>query len=486
MTDSILTGVGEPAGAGVEPAAFHIVSVGWPASLIEGILDRVQRRTAIRCSHVVLTPRDREEAVERRGPEGVHCLREDVGAPVPAADPALLASLEAPGVPTINNMILGDRVVGRLDYAEAAGYATLLARRLDDTFQRLRPSLVLGGFDGLHGGVALAVARRLGVPWVTMNFTTVPRGLSGFCAGMTPDLGLPFPPPPTEALRALAERTLADFEQKAVTVPLYESANSVRLILRRLPVHLQKFAEVGRDILTRRYDRYRAPGLWTLCRQYVRKRVQLLRLPHHWMRTDPPVGPFVFFGLHMQPEAAIDVWAPFHADQFAVIEAIARAVPPTHDVVVKLHRSDADNYSRRQLNRLRRLPRVVLASPFAQSREFIERAALVFGIQGTIGMEAALLGRPVLMFGESPLVVMPSVARVQGITDLPALVREKLGEAPPGRDAIVAGLMRYLSRFQPGCYNDWEQRPSEEEIDNLARQFDALRHYLAAPRAAAP
>src|SRR5208283_750872 len=34
----------------------------------------------------------------------------------------------------------------------------------------------------------------------------------------------------------------------------------------------------------------------------------------------PASGPYVLFGLHMQPESSIDVWAPFFSNQMWVIE----------------------------------------------------------------------------------------------------------------------------------------------------------------------
>ena len=52
--------------------------------------------------------------------------------------------------------------------------------------------------------------------------------------------------------------------------------------------------------------------------------------------------------------------------------------------------------------RMRSFPGVELVAPLADARSFIESADLVVAIQGTIGLEAALLGKPVIMLGESP------------------------------------------------------------------------------------
>ena len=68
--------------------------------------------------------------------------------------------------------------------------------------------------------------------------------------------------------------------------------------------------------------------------------------------------------------------------------------------------------------------------------------------------------------------------RVNRITDLPTQIRSELSEERPAREAIVRGLMSFLSRYAPGCYNDWEVAPSAAEIEALVDQFKALRDFV--------
>src|SRR5208282_1746258 len=84
------------------------------------------------------------------------------------------------------HMILGDRVVCALPYSEALGYATLLARRLAEVFAEINPGAVIGGFVAIHGSLALAVARNLGIPWFALHFSTIPQGLACFCDRESP------------------------------------------------------------------------------------------------------------------------------------------------------------------------------------------------------------------------------------------------------------------------------------------------------------
>lgn len=464
--------------------SFHVVTVGWGPRLRAAVFERIAERAPYTFSHILVTSGEREPEDARSSRPGTYWVRENVSEPLPRADPVLLASLEGPGVPTIHNMILSDRVMRTVAYDEALRYATLLAVRLDTLYRKLEPSVVIGAYDSLHGGMALAVAKRLGIPWLVMQFTTLPKGFSCFCSGMTPDTDVRISPPSLPHLRAIAEATLRDFEQRALAVPAVSSANNTAMILRRLPMHARAFSWTLKRTLTRTRDKFIECSPQRLCREYVRKRWNLYTLPTRWFCTGPPRTPYVFFGFHLQPESSIDVWAPYYSNQFAVVEAIARSTPPTHRVLVKLHKSDADHYSRGELDRLRRLPGVTIVSPFVPSRDFIEGASLVFVIQGTIGVEAALLGKPVLTFGASKIVEFPSVSKVHSVTDLPALIRAKLSESRPEREAIVRGLMGYLSNYAETFYNDWQGVPSADEIDALVHQFEALHAYLGSQQVA--
>jgi hypothetical protein len=474
------------AGSGREPpeleaSRFHVVSVGWGPGLISGLLDKIEDRTGYRFSHVVLTRPDLDAlSGGRQGREPAYCLREAGAAKMHEADLQLLESLEQPGVPTIHNMIMGDRVTRRLEYREALEYATFLSRRLADLYRQIQPSVVIGAFDSLHAGLALAVARQSQIPWFALHFTAIPKGLCCFCTGMAPGTAIAIRSPDGCSLRTQAERTLVEFEQRESEAAAYSSANNTAMIIRRLPKHVSVLYNAVKRLLTGRSDRFTEQSAWDLCRQYLRKRVNLYRLPTDWFCEAPPVTPYLFFGLHMQPESSIDVWAPFHADQFNVIESNARSMPPTHQLLVKVHGSDADNYSRADLGRLRRLPGVSLVSPFARSRDFIENASLVLAIQGTMALEAALLGKPVLMFGESDVVRLPSVSRVAAITELPGQVRAKLSERRPDRDAIIRGLIAYLSPYAPAMLNDWDVLASPAEIDALTDRFRELHDFLQA------
>jgi len=464
------------------PAAeeFHFLTVGASARLVRSLWDRIAARAGVRISHLVHPTYDRASWDAAVTSNRVYFVREDMRMSMPAPDRRLLESLERRDVPTIHNMIMSDRVVSKLGYEDALGYATYLAQRFLTLFAEIQPSVIIGDFDALHSSLGLAVARQLGIPWFALNFSTIPSGHVSCCANLSPASLVVLEPRRRESLRTRALEVLSDFEQGRARAPAYVPPKLLApaFMVRQVPVQLRSLLQVvsrRRTAMHRRYtDNRNAYTLTGLFGEAVRLRGNLWRLRKYRLLREPPATPYAFFGLHMQPEASIDVFAHFFSNQLRVIELITRSLPPTHALLVKLHKSDLPNYSPDFLARLTRFPGVHVVDAQASAVEFIRRADLVFGIQGTIGLEAALLGRPVIMFGDSPVKVFPSVATFGRTVDLPRLVRGKLAESPPDRAAIVEALASYLAPFYPASANDWDVSPTDAQIDGYARFFRLL------------
>lgn len=474
-----------------QDAAFHILTVGWDYALVRDLCNPVAVRSGYRFSHV-LHPRDTMQRRPDDPPQpGIHFFRENLRAPMPAPDQRLLSSLERDDVPTIHNMILGDPIVSRLRYADALAYATFLATRLADLFDEIRPAAILSGFDALHCSLALAVARRMGIPCFALHFSVIPHGLACLCDRMSPAGRIVVSRRPDGELESLAEKWLQMFEQRKVQAAAYIAPPPLSATghILRLPARARAFWRTLRNAPRQhslQFTEGRAAYSVGAALRYLwrarRARRAISGIP---CQSLPPRGPYVLFGLHMQPESSIDVWAPFFSNQMWVIELLARSIPPSHKLLVKIHKSDIANHSREQLDRMGSLPGVELVQPFADTRLLIEGADLVVAIQGTMGLEAALLGRPVIMLGDSPVAAFPSAARIGEISDLPMLIRRKLAESPPERSAIVRAYASYLTPYMRASSNDWRQQRTGEELDGYVELFRALAEYLA-PRDRSP
>ncbi|MEP7242293.1 MAG: hypothetical protein ABI885_01255 [Gammaproteobacteria bacterium] len=461
-----------------------VLTVGTSPRLIRDLWSRIGTRGGYRFSHLVHPGVARHSVAQDLDPESLHFFREELSDPLPAPDPQLLASLEKGPVPTIHNMIMSDRFVSGVDYSEGLAYATLLTRRLLAVYAATRPTLVIGGFDGLHGALGFAVARLVSIPWFTLYFSGLPYEQACFCSTLSPASRVPLDRRGAGELRREAESLLGDFEARRAQSALYVPPKllSPSFILRQVPTQLTSLRRVLHRRKQQRYLKYTdyrsSYSIGGMVHEAFRLRKNLYQLRRQRLLSCPIEGRYAFFGLHMQPESSIDVFAHFFSNQLRVVELMSRSLPPTHALLVKLHKSDALNYPRERLAQLANFPGVKLVSPYADSREFVDKADLIFSIQGTMGFESAMLGKPVIMFGDSPVKIFPSVATIGRTIDLPELVRAKLAEAPPARDSIVTALMAYLRPLHPASGNDWNVRPTDEQIDAYVKLFAMLQDYV--------
>jgi hypothetical protein len=465
-------------------AGLHVLTVGWSPQLIEALCNRIAANSNHSFSHLLHPACDRETYGQRLNGSNIHWFFDSKRIQMPPADRELLASLEQRNVPTIHNMILGDPIVSKLPYEEALAYAGFLANRLMAVGQQVKPSLIIGDFDRVHGSMTLAVARKLNIPWFALRFSVLPPGLAGFCENLSPASTIALRALSADRLRPLAESALRDFEAERIKAHAPRTPNFLApaYIVRRIPSQLRSFFATCRRGWTRGYNKYTDAKIGysvaAMLKESLRFRRNAMQLPRTRMATQVPADPFVFFGLHFQPEASIDVCAHFYSNQVRVVELISRSLPPTYKLLVKLHKSAAAHYSRSQLAEFTKFPGVELVSPDANTREFIERASVVFSIQGTIGLEAALLGKPVVMFADSPTQIFPNVSTIGRLTEFPDLVRKKLTERSLDRAATVEAFMAYLAPLGRASLNDWTKRPTDAEIAGYVELFDLLAAYL--------
>lgn len=461
---------------------FRVFTVGWEPQFIDILLAPIEKHTGISFSHGLVGDASRIRYVQKQYPlmkvVALSITREGA---LPIPDYKLLAGLECVGVPTVKSMVQGDRVLRYRPESEALGYATLLARQIQVTLEELRPDVVLASFDSLHSGMSLAVAKSLGIPWVALAFPVIPDNLTGFCNGLTPNSLVPIMRSVDERLREYAKTLIGNVGSGNQAVVAFQAPASLIQWVRQYFLH-------SRNLLRRRQkagvlgiDRFIYPTLWERLYDVARRSINRLCLPTVNMLRFPPEGRFIYYPFHMAPESMLDTWAPFYQNQLAFVAQLSLAIPADVAFVVKLHFSDPDNYSRRQLQQLMKLPRLYIAHPNAPGSAFIEAAALVVGIQGTSCLEGALRGKPVLIFGDSPYQHFPRTERAKRPDELYEQIRRMLDLPPPTDEEILEAYAAYMARYMPGRINDWGRPIEPDELNRLANCFHALRSYLDDP-----
>lgn len=108
--------------------------------------------------------------------------------------------------------------------------------------------------------------------------------------------------------------------------------------------------------------------------------------------------PFVFFPLHKEPETSFLTRSPDFTNQHAAIMAVARDLPAGIRLVVKENLLSIGARPSTFLPQLADMKNVVLLDVHESGIEAIRRCVFVATITGTVGLEAASIGKPVLTF----------------------------------------------------------------------------------------
>jgi hypothetical protein len=108
---------------------------------------------------------------------------------------------------------------------------------------------------------------------------------------------------------------------------------------------------------------------------------------------------YFLYPLHFHPESSTSILSGNNLDEYEVIKSIAFNLPEETILYIKDHKSSWGYPSLKFYKRLRRLPNVKLLSPYEPTKELIKDSAGVVTLTSTVGYEALLLGKRVLLIG---------------------------------------------------------------------------------------
>ena len=181
--------------------------------------------------------------------------------------------------------------------------------------------------------------------------------------------------------------------------------------------------------------------------------------------------PFVYFGLHAQPEASTSAQGGFFSNQMNAIEAMRKILPVGWWICIKENPKQRYMYRDSPFYmRAKQWPDVKFIDDSEQSEDLIKKSSIVATITGFVGYEALLLGKPCVFFGNAWYEGLPNAFRFNDALDLEEIslhrgdlqelglaVDAKIARAADGvvfpmykklleKDADWAGLMRLTAK----------------------------------------
>jgi len=137
---------------------------------------------------------------------------------------------------------------------------------------------------------------------------------------------------------------------------------------------------------------------------------------------------FVYYPMAMDLESMQLIESPFYNNQIEIIRFIVKSLPPGCELYVK----EAPGQKSRQwrsiseYKEILNIPNVTFFHPSVKNVLLLKNCSLVITIGGTSGLEAAVYGKPSIIFSDRGYDILPSVFRVREIESLPQLIRKAL------------------------------------------------------------
>ena len=136
---------------------------------------------------------------------------------------------------------------------------------------------------------------------------------------------------------------------------------------------------------------------------------------------------FVYFPLQVQPEASIDVAAPYFSNQIEVARLAAMSLPDDYTLVVKEHPAMVGLRPPSYIEKIDRTANVKLIDYRISSEEVLRRADLVISPNSTTISEAAFLQVPTIQLGDlGTTLKLPNVFKHTDMPTLASKIKEVL------------------------------------------------------------
>jgi hypothetical protein len=272
-----------------------------------------------------------------------------------------------------------------------------MATVLDRVLERVRPRVVLSfPIDRYVKDVLARLAEARGSPYMELTAAAVPAAAMLIRRGRL--LEDDFDPPPAKVDEAISVLAAPTFTPSYVPRrSQYNAWKFVRTLgyFRARALAFRMIGLVERDPLNLHYLDAQ-PFLGHKCRWRDIRVVQLC--DPDWRRHLQNFAPNrrVLFGLQLFPEASIDYWIDnidLVANEALVVEAARAYAGSGYLVLVKDHPLQFGFRRTELLDELREIPNVVIVPYDVTGNELLDLCGVNFTCTGTLGLQAALLGK---------------------------------------------------------------------------------------------
>lgn len=186
---------------------------------------------------------------------------------------------------------------------------------------------------------------------------------------------------------------------------------------------------------------------------------------------------FFIYPLHFQPESTTSIYATYYYDQLNTIKNIAFALPFPYKLYVKEHPVSVGTRHGSFYKQLRELPNVVLVGPYENVEQLIRKSEGVVVLTGTIGMEAALAGKPAYVLGSVYYSFHPFCRRLKNFEELRDRIKDDLINKPDKSNLDNINNRFIAAYFRNTMEGDLLSASTGQDKNNYRQILKTLREF---------
>ena len=284
--------------------------------------------------------------------------------------------------------------------------------------------------------------------------------------------------------REFAKEYLYDFRAKQEQPDYQLLQNKIYKSKTTLKYHLKLLAKYVKGSINRSNEFFHTSYLGNVV--YEKKVVKGIK--SYWKKK-PFYGneifdkPFIYYPLHVDPEASTMVTSPMQTNQFAVVEAIAKAKPVDCILVVKEHLTMIGRRPKGFYKEINEMPGVYMVNPLESSFTCIKKSIAVVTLTGTAGFEAILLKKPAIFLGAFIYnFIQQGFIETQNLSSLPSVLTN-LNNIHPAEDTVLLKLLAAIYEvsfpFNGGLIWSGVSKKRVDDNPKVVEEFAAqLKKYL--------
>jgi hypothetical protein len=363
----------------------------------------------------------------------------------------------------LNELIYGDRVL-RYEPQKGLNFLTNIQKTIYDFFKKNGIKMVMGEVTWAHEALIHRLCKKcteLDCTYISPHVVRIPEGRFAFFTDERKSQILEFwnDVPCDKPIKARKPDYLKINDKKIKKI----SSVSGRLERVRRFFTNENMEPQDPTLIVNRQWRFKS-----------RTREELNRALYKNVKRTPfthSKEPYIFLGLHKQPEASVDICGRYYEDQLQNIKNLWRALPYGWVLLVKEHTNAIGDRSPDFYKQIQAFPNVVLVDETANSYDIIRNAKLVATVTGTIAYEAALMSIPSVTFAPVFFNKINSCRQIT-LEDLSNLELDKLAEdlrqSPDNRLEFSQFLMQ--NSFEGKFYDPQTTETSlnPENIDKIS------------------